>query len=317
LATALADGAYSITAKPTDVAGNVSTASGALSITIDTVPPGAPTSLNLQGGDDTGISNSDNITNKTSTLTFTGMAPANTPVELFEGATSRGTTTSNNGGNWGITATGPFAEGDHSFVAKTSDVAGNTAASATHTVTIDITKPNVTINQAAGQVDPAIAVPINFAVVFSEPAFCFTTGDVTLSGTAGATTATVTGSGTTYNVAVTGMRHAGTVIASIAAGVATDTAGNGNNVSTSTDNTVTYNPDSTPPVVTISFSPVDGQNGWYVHSPVLGTVSANDTTTGNSNVTAISCIDGVNTLTVGSATGIGTHVASGSLSISG
>src|SRR5205814_5892715 len=55
----------------------------------------------------------------------------------------------------------------------------------------------------------------------------------------------------------------------------------------------------------------------YVHSPVLGTVTADDTTTGNSNVSAISCTDGVNALTVSSPTGIGTHVASGSVSVSG
>ena len=48
----------------------------------------------------------------------------------------------------------------------------------------------------------------------------FTTGDVTLSGTAGATTATVTGSGATYTVAVTGMTASGTVVADLAAGVA-------------------------------------------------------------------------------------------------
>src|SRR5207253_10287001 len=90
------------------------------------------------------------------------------------------------------------------------------------------------------------------------------------------------------------------------------------NSSTTTGATLTVsNPDTKPPVVTITFSAVDGQNGWYVHSPVLGTVSANDTTTGNSNVSAISCTDGVNTLTVGSPTGIGTPTASGSLSVSG
>ncbi|PYT99901.1 MAG: hypothetical protein DMG34_20070, partial [Acidobacteria bacterium] len=90
------------------------------------------------------------------------------------------------------------------------------------------------------------------------------------------------------------------------------------NSSTTTGAALTvFNPDTKPPVVTVTFSAFDGQNGWYVHSPVLGTVSADDTTTGNSNVTAISCTDGVNALTVGSPTGIGTHVASGSLSISG
>ena len=63
---------------------------------------------------------------------------------------------------------------------------------------------------------------------------------VTLSGTAGATTAVVSGSGSTYNVVVTGMTASGTVVASIAAGVAHDAAGNPNMASTSADNTVNY-----------------------------------------------------------------------------
>ena len=77
-------------------------------------------------------------------------------------------------------------------------------------------------------------------MVFSESVTDFATGDVTLSGTAGATTATVTGSGTTYNVAVSGMTANGTVIASLLAGVAHDAANNPSLASTSTDNTVTF-----------------------------------------------------------------------------
>ena len=93
----------------------------------------------------------------------------------------------------------------------------------------------MTINQASGQADPTNASPINFTVVFSETVTGFATGDVTLSGTAGGTlVGTVTGSGTTYNVAVSGMTGSGTVIATIAAGVATDAAGNNNAASTST-----------------------------------------------------------------------------------
>jgi LPXTG-motif cell wall-anchored protein len=104
----------------------------------------------------------------------------------------------------------------------------------------DTTPPTVTINQAVGQADPTTASPINFTVVFSEVVADFATGDVTLSGTAGATTATVTGSGTTYNVAVSGMTSGGTVVANIAAGVANDAAGNDNLAATFTDNTVDY-----------------------------------------------------------------------------
>ncbi len=60
---------------------------------------------------------------------------------------------------------------------------------------------------------------------------------------------TVTGGPSTYNVAVSGMTN-GTVIATIAAGVANDAAGNANTASTSTDNTVTV--DTTAPTVTIN-----------------------------------------------------------------
>ncbi|MBK9486926.1 MAG: hypothetical protein IPO01_17610 [Chitinophagaceae bacterium] len=100
--------------------------------------------------------------------------------------------------------------------------------------------PNVTINQQQ-QVDPTSASPINFTVVFDQPVINFATGDVTLSGTAGATTATVSGGPSTYNVAVTGMSANGTILATIAAGVCTNAALDPNNASTSTDNTVTYN----------------------------------------------------------------------------
>src|SRR5207248_2338358 len=49
----------------------------------------------------------------------------------------------------------------------------------------------VQINQATGQADPTSQSPINFSVLFSESVADFTTGDVTLGGTAGANTATV------------------------------------------------------------------------------------------------------------------------------
>lgn len=47
------------------------------------------------------------------------------------------------------------------------------------------------INQASGQTDPTTTAPINFSVVFSEPVSDFATGNVTISGTAGANSGTV------------------------------------------------------------------------------------------------------------------------------
>ena len=125
---------------------------------------------------------------------------------------------------------------------RAQDSAGNGNIASTSTdnsVTYDITDPSVTINQASGQADPTNTSPINFTVVFSEPVTGFTSADITLGGTAGATTATVTGSGVNYNVAVSGMVTDGIVTATIGAGVVTDATGNLNVASTSTDNEVT------------------------------------------------------------------------------
>lgn len=117
-------------------------------------------------------------------------------------------------------------------------------ASGTATVTVDVTPPTVTIEQAVGQSDPASVGPIHFTAVFSEPVTGFATGDVSVSGTAGATAALVTeiapNDGTTYDVAVSNMAGSGTVIASVPPGVAVDGVQNANLASTSSDHTVTY-----------------------------------------------------------------------------
>jgi CSLREA domain-containing protein len=161
------------------------------------------------------------------------------------------------------------------------DDAGNPNAASTstdNTVNFDNTAPSVTINQAAGQVDPTSTSPIHFIVVFTEAVSDFATGDVILSGTAGATTAIVTGSGTTYDVAVSGMTTSGTVIASLGAGVAHDTANNASSASTSTDNTVTFTiADTTPPTVTINQAA--GQADPTSTSPIHFTVVFSETVT--------------------------------------
>jgi len=147
----------------------------------------------------------------------------------------------------------------------------------------DDTAPTVSVNQAAGQDDPTMVEPIMFTVVFSEPVIGFETGDVTLGGTAGATTAVVTdtGDGMTFDVAVSGMTSSGTVIASVGAGRATDAAVNANEASTSIDNTVTYDvdePDTTAPTVTINQAA--GQADPTDTSPVLFTVVFSEPVTG-------------------------------------
>ncbi len=133
--------------------------------------------------------------------------------------------------------------GDCTGSSSTCSLTMTVTRNVTATFTADSTPPSVTIEKAAGQADPTSASPINFTVVFSESVTDFATGDVKLSSstTPGTLVGTVTGSGTTYNVAVSGMTGSGNVIASIDAGVAHDAAANPNTASTSLDNSVTYN----------------------------------------------------------------------------
>ena len=225
----------------------------------------------------------------TGDVTLGGTAGATT-------ATVTGGPTTYNVAVSGMTGDGTVIATIAAGVASDSLGNGNTASTSTdNTVTYDTTAPIVTIDQTLAQPDPTGASPINFIVVFNETTANFATGDVTLGGTAGATTATVTGGPTTYNVAVTGMTGDGTVIATIAAGVATDAAGNNNAASTSTDNTVTY--DTSGPIVTI------------------GAPSATITSAGPVNF-PITIADGTTfNLTVGDITIITTGTATGAVTV--
>lgn len=103
----------------------------------------------------------------------------------------------------GITST----DGAYQLTLNVSDITDSAnnalAANGSESWSADLTAPTVTIEQAAGQADPTTGSTVNFTVVFSESVTGFDETDITLGGTAGATTATVTGSGTTYTVAVT------------------------------------------------------------------------------------------------------------------
>src|SRR6185295_58515 len=111
------------------------------------------------------------------------------------------------------------------------------------------------------------------------PVTDFATGDVSLGGGAGATTATVTsvgGSTTNYNVEVSGMTTTGPASASVEADKAHDAAGNGNVAS----NTATVVYDNVGPKVTINQK--DDQRDPTNQEPILFTVifdkSVNDFT---------------------------------------
>jgi hypothetical protein len=116
--------------------------------------------------------------------------------------------------------------------------------------------PSVTMDQAAGQSDPAFAAPIEFTATFSEAVHGFDAADIDLSSSTagGVLVATVTGGPAVYTVAVSGMTTAGSVIASIPAGAALNGASQQSAASTSTDNEVDWIVDSAP-TVTIDAAP--------------------------------------------------------------
>ena len=140
--TVLATGSHAITAKAIDLAGNLSAASAALSVTIDTVAPTtAPGVPDLLAAVDSGASNTDNVTNVTTPPVFTGKADANTTVRLFDGITAVGTGLANSSGVWSVT-TAALAAGPHAITARAIDPAGNLGpASAALSVTIDTAAP--------------------------------------------------------------------------------------------------------------------------------------------------------------------------------
>jgi len=189
------------------------------------------------------------------------------------------------------------------------DAVGNASTASTstdNTVTYDVTLPDVAINQAAGQNDPTNATPIHFTVVFSKPVVDFSAGDVNLSGTApGAVVFSVSGSGMTYDVAVSGMTGSGTVTASLAAGAAHDAVGNTSTASTSTDNTVTY--DVNPLGMAARFGAFGGGSGmtnqgiFTIVYGDIGTTGASTTVTGFHDSTGDKYIE--TPLNVGAVTG--------------
>lgn len=266
-----------------DAAGNGNTVSTSSdnTVTRDVTAPGAPSAPTLTAASDTGISPNDGIT-KLTTPTVTGTAEPGSTVTVFDGTTVIGSGLAS-GGTYSL-ATTTLTAGGHALTARATDPAGNQGpASPTTTITVDTTRPSVNIAQAAAQADPTSATPINFTAVFSETVTGLTASGITLSGTANPGTATVTGTGTTYDVAVNGMTRTGTVSASVIAGAAQDVAGNASMMSTGAGPTriVDY-VDNTSPTVSIATFTTTGRTATITGT---GTTTPGDAAT----VTIVLC----------------------------
>jgi hypothetical protein len=134
----LADGVHAFTAKSADIAGNISSASTTMNVTVDTAAPNTPT-VTAFSPDSAVIG--DGITNA-NVLTLSGGTGAGSTVQIFDGAALLGSATANAGGVWSfVTAT--LAEGNHTFTAKATDLAGNASAvSSVLSVKVDTLAPS-------------------------------------------------------------------------------------------------------------------------------------------------------------------------------
>jgi len=122
----LPDGAHKFTATAT-ISGATSPASAALSVTIDTAAPNAPTLT---------VSTSAAALAASKVAVLTGSAEAGSTVKVYDGTTQIGTATAGGNGAWTFT-TGTLTTGNHNFTAKATDAAGNTGgASSAVPVTI-------------------------------------------------------------------------------------------------------------------------------------------------------------------------------------
>jgi hypothetical protein len=154
--TGLAAGPHTFDARATDPAGNTDSSPASRTWTIDLTAPAPPVITSPAEGSTVG----------SASVPLAGTAEPGSGIEIFEGATSLGTTTADAGDAWARTLTG-VTDGSHSYTATATDAAGNTSASsAPRTVVVDTAAPNTTIT----------AAPIG-ATRFTSASFGFTADD--------------------------------------------------------------------------------------------------------------------------------------------
>src|SRR6266702_4290271 len=135
--TALTDGTHSFSSVSTDLAGNT-TATSAVTATIDTRPPDAPVITTTVPANYSG-----------SSIDVTGTAEANSQVTLYNGTSIVGTTTADSAGHWNVSHISLNAGIDYNFTATAADAAGNTGHASDALIFHGASNYAVTPHQAA------------------------------------------------------------------------------------------------------------------------------------------------------------------------
>src|SRR4051794_1270932 len=153
-------GTYAITATVEDRAGNDSSPSSALSLTIDTTPPADP-AITAPAAD---------VVTSSRTATLSGTAEPGIAVEVLDGTATAASLTADGSGGWTTDLTG-LSDGAHSISAVARDVAGNPSQPARRTITVDTVTPDTTIT--SGPADPSTTTTATFDFTASESGATF------------------------------------------------------------------------------------------------------------------------------------------------
>ncbi|POP41210.1 hypothetical protein CHU33_23865 [Superficieibacter electus] len=160
--TPLGNGSHALTVTATDAQGNVSPASGAFTLIIDTDAPAVPVFISLT--DDAGTVTGPLIDGQVSDdtrPTFTGRGEPGSTITLYDNDSVIGLATVDPAGSWTFTPADALTDGSHRFTITATDAVGNTSAvSAPWTVIIDTTAPDTPAVPAAADASGSLTGPI-------------------------------------------------------------------------------------------------------------------------------------------------------------
>jgi large repetitive protein len=290
------DGPHTVAVTATDAAGNTSNTGVAMSITVDTSAPSAPTAVLTPAANAAGYI-------KTGTPTISGVAEPNSTVLIinkFGGIAA--TTTADASGNYSYTFSPALADAAYTFSARARDAANNTSpASSALNFTVDTQAPGAPAISITPAVNGNGYINTNKPVI-SGIAEANSTVSIIIDGVAvGTTTADASGN-YSYTVSPSLSQGAHTVATN-----ATDAAGNTGTNSSIISFTVSSTVPATPaaPVLASGTSPLNDNT-----PDIKGTATPNSTVTvyvdGNAVGTATADASGSYTYTL-PATGDGPH----------
>ncbi|HYD59144.1 MAG TPA: DUF4347 domain-containing protein [Noviherbaspirillum sp.] len=207
--SALSAGSHTVTAKATDAAGNTSAVSSGLSVNVDNA---APAGLGLSATTIASVG-------ATSTSTVAIISATDSQAITYSLAAGNGTNDADNG-SFTISGTSlkvggaSLSAGTYKIYLAATDAAGNVANQA-FTLTI-VDAPSISSIVRTGGASATVntsASSLSYTVTFSESVTGVDASDFTLTatGTASGSIASVTGSGTTYTVAVDSLAGDGTL----------------------------------------------------------------------------------------------------------